>query len=95
VGGFLWKGFEPLIAHDGKVTGQVYSDLLKSHAIPFFLSLFSRKNEFFQQDNARVHTAWVAQAEFIKENINILSWPARSSDLNPMENLWFMIENNL
>ncbi|GFU15492.1 transposable element Tcb2 transposase [Trichonephila clavipes] len=40
----------------------------------------------FQQDNARPHTARVAQ-DFLR-HFQILPWPARSLDLSPVEHVW-------
>ncbi|GFW84105.1 transposable element Tcb1 transposase [Trichonephila clavipes] len=40
----------------------------------------------FQQDNARAHTARVSQ-DYLR-TVTTLPWPARSSDLSPIEHTW-------
>ena len=42
----------------------------------------------FQQDNAFVHTSRLVQSYFNENNISILPWPDRSTDLNIIENCW-------
>ncbi|GFV92288.1 DDE_3 domain-containing protein [Trichonephila clavipes] len=44
----------------------------------------------FQQDNARLHTARVAQ-DFIR-HFQTLPWPVRSSDLYPIEHVWDLLK---
>ncbi|GFS57096.1 transposable element Tcb1 transposase [Trichonephila clavipes] len=45
----------------------------------------------FQQDNARPHVARIVQRFFVNQQIELLPWPARSSDLPPIENMWSMV----
>ncbi|GFW98245.1 transposable element Tcb1 transposase [Trichonephila clavipes] len=49
----------------------------------------------FQQDNARPHVARIVQRFFVNPQIELLLWPARSSDLSPIENMWFMVAQRL
>ncbi|GFU39307.1 transposable element Tcb2 transposase [Trichonephila clavipes] len=46
----------------------------------------------FQQDNARLHTAKVAQ-DF--RHFQTLPWPARSPDLFPVEHVWDPLKRHM
>ena len=32
---------------------------------------------------------------FAKSKINLLDWPSRSPDLNPIENIWYLLERKI
>ncbi|GFW24772.1 transposable element Tcb1 transposase [Trichonephila clavipes] len=49
----------------------------------------------FQQDNARPHVARIVQRFFVNHQIELLSWPARSPDLSPIDNMWYMVAQRL
>ncbi|GFW17172.1 transposable element Tcb1 transposase [Trichonephila clavipes] len=70
-----------LILMRGTLTGQRYvDDILRPHEGPF---LNGFPGAVFQQDNARPHTARVAQ-DFLRD-FQTLPWPAYSPDLSPVE----------
>ncbi|GFT60187.1 transposable element Tcb2 transposase [Trichonephila clavipes] len=68
----------------GTLTGQLYvDDILRPHVGPFLNGL---PGAIFQQDNARPHTAIVAQD--LQRIFQTFPRPARFPDFPPVEHVW-------
>jgi len=50
-------------------------------------------NFFYQQDNSRIHNTKVVKEWMTKAQFPVIDCPARSSDLNIMENIWKMLQD--
>ena len=53
-----------------------------------FLENIERDELLFQQDYAPAHSASTTKECFLKHNITVLKWPARSADVNPIKKMW-------
>ncbi|GBM98632.1 hypothetical protein AVEN_236796-1 [Araneus ventricosus] len=69
--------------HTARTADRYVDNILRSHVGSF---LNGHPGEIFQQDNARPHTAPVAQ-DFLS-HVQTLPWPARYPDLSPIEHVW-------
>ncbi|GFU07262.1 transposable element Tcb1 transposase [Trichonephila clavipes] len=82
-----------LVRIAGTLNSQRYiSEVLEPVVLPYLQGL---STAIFQQDNARSHVARILQRFFVNHQIELLAWPARSPDLSPIENMWFMVVQRL
>ncbi len=49
-------------------------------------------DRIFMQDNARVHTARIKTDWLDEQGYLIMMWPPYSPDLNPIEQVWYMMK---
>ena len=73
-----------------KHDSESYVEVLEKAKIP---SIAEKKK--FMQDNARIHTSKLTTGYLEKSKVELLPWPARSPDLNPIENVWAEMQKSV
>ncbi|GJQ67597.1 hypothetical protein Trydic_g8402 [Trypoxylus dichotomus] len=71
-----------------------YIDILETAMVPSVQALYGDEPVIFLQDTSAVHTSRLVTERFdAHPQFTVLDWPVKSSDLNPIENLWGCIVN--
>ncbi|KAJ0399837.1 hypothetical protein P43SY_008143 [Pythium insidiosum] len=86
-GAMAWEGKSQLAILDGRQSSEHYIYTLSEYLLPF-AHLKYGVDFIFQQDNAPIHTSSETRLFFSDMGLSVMDWPARSPDLNPIENLW-------
>ena len=63
---------------------------MKEHIAPNLRTVIN-KPAVFVQDNAPCHRAKSVKIFISEEDANVMEWPTQSSDMNPIENVWKLL----
>lgn len=93
-GCFGGAGLGKLVAVDGVINSDKYIEVMEEAMLPSREQLYAGYC-VYMQDNAPVHKSRKTMQWLRDNDVVLMDWPARSPDLNPIENLWSVLDQQL
>ena len=85
-----------LVFIEGRVNAPKYQEILTQAGIPNFIAAHPHPSPLFMEDKAPAHRAASTKVWHQQRGIELLpDWPGNSPDLNPIENLWSQMKEQL
>jgi transposase len=95
-GCFTFLGVGYLTRIDGGLDSELYCQILQDEFLETLEYYDLSSDEIiFMHDNDPKHTAKVTQKWLQDNNIEVLSWPPQSPDLNPIEHIWNDVDRRI
>ena len=92
-------GVGPLVRYSGSMDHTKYIIILNTYLMQAYPKLRGTNTRpgtlLFQQDNAGAHRDHHTKAWLKDNRVYTLEWPSFSPDLNPIENLWGILQDKL
>jgi len=76
----------------GDLNGKLYRRILEGNLKPTYKKFFPEGQWYFQHDNDPSHSCNLAKTWFHSNGVTVLDFPPWSPDLNPIENVWPVLE---
>lgn len=94
---FTSAGPGPIQFYEGNLNARSFVNIMQEVVPRRFATNFvtDAREWYFQMDNAPCHAAKTTMKWFQKNRIKVLNWPPASADLNPIENLWSIVDQEL
>jgi transposase len=96
--GITLKGKTDLVFYQGGLKAPEYQRILEESLLPFASDVFEDEEIEWQlqQDKATSHTAATTMEWLEDHNIDTIEdWPTKGDDINPIENLWSIMDERL